>query len=189
MLKLKHQYFGLLTWRTDSLENTLMLGKIEGGRRRGRQRVRWLDAITNSMDMSLRKLWELGVDREAWHAAVHWIAESRTRLSDWTEPTRKTSLYTDCEAPPPRVSDSVILGGSMRFCWCCRSEHHNFKPTEFCSQVTNVFLSWWIISMWLINTDGRSRWVTLGRWDRQPGWTGLPLNSFVPSHTSVLTRN
>ena len=87
MLKLKFQYFGHLMWRVDSLEKTLMLGGIGGRRRRGRPRMRWLNSITDSMDVSLSELREMVMDREAWRAAIHWVTKIQTRLSDWTELT------------------------------------------------------------------------------------------------------
>ena len=95
MLKLKLQSFGHLIWRSDSFEKTLMLGKIEGRRRRGQQKMRWLHGITDSMDMSLKKLRELVIDREAWHAAVHRVTKSQTWLRDWTELTSHNLIFPE----------------------------------------------------------------------------------------------
>ena len=105
MLKLKLQYFGHLMWRADSLEKTLMLGKIEGRRRRGRQRMRWLDGITDATDMSLSKLRELVKDRKAWRAAVHGVAKRWTWLSDWTELNQE---------PNKSLNKRVLDGGQMK---------------------------------------------------------------------------
>ena len=99
MLNLNLQYFGHLMWRVDSLEKTLMLGGIGGRRRRGRQRMRWLDGITDSMDVSLSELWEMVMDGEAWRAVIHGVPKSRTRLSNWTELKSNWIPRLECEFP------------------------------------------------------------------------------------------
>ena len=122
MLKLKLQYFGHLMWRVDSLEKTLMLGGIGGRRRRGRQRMRWLDGITDSTGMSLSKLWEFVMDREAWRAAIHGVAKSQTRLSNWTE--------LNWEGNPEREKPPFLKAR----CWLQGGARSGFVAAEYDAQ-------------------------------------------------------
>ena len=171
MLKLKLQYFGHLMQRVDSLEKTLMLGGIGGRRRRGRQRMRWLDGISDSMDVSLSELWELVMDREAWRASIHGVAKSRTRLSDWSDliwPARRSNQSILKEISPEYSLEGLMLKLKLQYFGHLMWRTDSLENTLMLGKIGGRRRRGW---EWMtLRTQWTWVWVNSGNW----WWTGRP---------------